>query len=259
MGKKVYFITNNSTKTRNEFLEKAKMLNFNVGEESMISTAYLTAQYLKQKNFNKKVYIIGTSGISKELDLVGIRSFGVGPDLMTDTVPEFCNKMEIDKEVGAVVVGFDEHISFPKLIKASTFLANPDTLFLGTNPDERFPIPNFVLPGTGAVLKCIETGVGRKAKIIGKPYNLLCEIFFKDEPIKDPKRYLMIGDRLNTDILFGNNNNYYTMLVETGIHQIDAVQEIYNTLQSGVKDVELENQIPDFYIPKLGGLFDNFD
>lgn len=79
-------------------------------QENMISTAYLAAQYLKQQNFTKKVYIVGSSGISKELDAVGIRHFGVGPDILNRPLNSIINDDLKDPEVGAVIVGFDEHI-----------------------------------------------------------------------------------------------------------------------------------------------------
>lgn len=262
MGKRIYFITNNSTKTRDEFVEKAKQLRFNVGRENVISTAYLTAQYLKQRNFDKKVYVVGSSGIGQELDLVGIRHFGVGPDPMVTSVTELRDRLDIDEEVGAVVVGFDEHISYPKLIKAASYLDRPGCLFLGTNADERFPMPGCIMPGTGSLVRCIETCAERKATIIGKPENLLSEVFFKDAPIEDPQRCLMIGDRLNTDILFGNKNGYRTLLVHTGVHNTDTVQEILDSLgktPAPANAAELENQIPEFYIERLGDLFANYD
>ena len=129
MNKKVFFVTNNSTKTRQELADKAKALNFNVGfvrqtfliffenaeknfssQENMISTAYLSAQFLKQKNFNKKVYVIGSVGITKELDAVGIKSYGVGSDVLNAPLLSLMEENFKDPEVGAVVVGFDEHI-----------------------------------------------------------------------------------------------------------------------------------------------------
>lgn len=125
----------------------------------MISTAYLAGQYLKQQNFNKKVYIVGSTGISKELDILGIKNCGVGPDILNGTlanlVNEECHQFH-DEEVGAVVVGFDEHISFPKMMKAASYLNNPDVLFLATNTDERFPMTNFVVPGTGSIVKVVD-------------------------------------------------------------------------------------------------------
>lgn len=95
---------------------------------------------------------------------------------------------------------------------------------------------------------------------MGKPENYLCDIFFKDEIKRDSKRFLMIGDRLNTDILFGKNNNFQSLLVETGVHKLDKVQEIIKELESnGTNDPDLENQIPDYYLSALGDFFTNYD
>lgn len=62
LGKRVFYVTNNSSKTRAEFLEKCKELNFNATEEEILCTSYLAAQYLKNLSFDKKVYVIGKSG-----------------------------------------------------------------------------------------------------------------------------------------------------------------------------------------------------
>lgn len=94
---------------------------------------------------------------------------------------------------------------------------------------------------------------------MGKPENWLCEIFFKEEIKRDSKKFLMIGDRLNTDILFGNNNNFQTLLVETGVHKVERVEEMIDQLNNGQADAELDKQIPDFYISSLGDLFNNYD
>ena len=96
---------------------------------------------------------------------------------------------------------------------------------------------------------------------MGKPEDYLCKVFFSDEMLKDRSRFLMIGDRLNTDILFGNNNNFQTLLVETGVHKMNKVNEIIDELEkkSGEVDKNLENQIPDFYLNRLGDLFKNVD
>jgi ribonucleotide monophosphatase NagD (HAD superfamily) len=94
---------------------------------------------------------------------------------------------------------------------------------------------------------------------MGKPENWLCDIFFKEEIKRDSKKFLMIGDRLNTDILFGNNNKFQTLLVESGVHKIDKVQEIVEQVNRGDASEELENQIPDYYISSLGALLESLD
>lgn len=81
-------------------------------QENIISTAYLAARFLKQLNFNKKVYVIGSSGIGQELDKMGIKHYGVGPDVINGPIlaaVQNCGQYK-DPEIGAVVVGFDEHI-----------------------------------------------------------------------------------------------------------------------------------------------------
>lgn len=195
IGKKIYFCTNNSTKTRKELLVKAVDMGFNITEDEIISTAHSAAAYLKGINFQKKVYVIGSEGITKELDAVGIDHNKVGPDVLPTTFAEYISKhLKLDENVGAVMVGFDEHFSFPKMTQAASYLHNPDCLFIATNTDERFPMPNMVIPGTGSYVRAIETCAERKAKVIGKPNKEICEYLIKDGTIK-PERTLMIGDR----------------------------------------------------------------
>lgn len=92
---------------------------------------------------------------------------------------------------------------------------------------------------------------------MGKPESFLCDIFFNDEVRKNSKRFLMIGDCLNTDILFAKNNNFQSLLVETGCHKMDKVQDTIHKVDNGAKD--LENQIPDFYLSALGDFFNIYD
>lgn len=249
LKKKVYFCTNNSTKTRAEILEKAIRLGFNMQEDEIISTAHATAAYLKSQNFNKKVYVIGSEGITKELDAVGIEHTKIGPDPMPGSLNQFVyEELNLQSDIGAVVVGFDEFISFPKLTKAASYLADPECIFLATNTDERFPTPNYVIPGTGSIVRAVEVCAERNAIIIGKPNPNICESLIASKCIV-PERTLMIGDRCNSDILFGKNCGFQTLLVGTGIHQQCHVQAY---LECGSE--ESKKLVPDFYLPKLADL-----
>ncbi|BFF97021.1 glycerol-3-phosphate phosphatase [Drosophila madeirensis] len=249
MGKKIYFCTNNSTKTRAELLKKGLELGFRITEEGIISTAHATAAYLKQRKFDKRVYVIGSEGITQELDKVGIKHTQCGPDPMQGPLGEFmAQHLKLDTDIGAVVVGFDEHFSFPKMMKAASYLNDPKCLFVATNTDECFPMPNMVVPGSGSFVKAIQTCSERTPTVIGKPNPAICESLLNPKKI-DPARTLMIGDRANTDILLGFNCGFQTLLVGSGIHHLSDVDQWRKS-----KDPEDKKLIPDLYLPKLGDL-----
>ncbi|XP_015600582.1 zinc finger protein 534 [Cephus cinctus] len=247
LGKKVFYITNNSTKTREEFVEKCKVLNFEASVDDILCTSNLAACYLQDLGFKKKVYVIGSTGITKELDRVGIPHIGSGPDTFTgDHVYKTFQK---DEQVGAVIVGFDEHFSYPKMVKAATYLNDKNIHFIGTNTDERFPVPgSLVIPGTGSLVRSIETCAERKATIMGKPEPYVAQVVTKRYGV-DPKRTLMIGDRCNTDILFGRRCGFKTLLVLSGVTTLDEVEK---WKKSHLK--EESNLVPEYYTETLGDL-----
>ena len=76
---------------------------------------------------------------------VGIESFGWGPDVVKD-LSDIPN-IKIEPGVGAVIIGFDEHMSYSKMTKAATYLMDEDCLFLATNTDENFPGETIMYPG----------------------------------------------------------------------------------------------------------------
>ncbi|KAH8259193.1 hypothetical protein KR026_000529 [Drosophila bipectinata] len=252
-GKNIYFCTNNSTKTRSELLKKGVELGFNITENGIISTAHATASYLKRRKFNKRVFVIGSEGITQELDAVGIKHTHIGPDPMKASLAEYMSQhLKLENDIGAVVVGFDEHFSFPKMMKAASYLNDPDCLFVATNTDERFPMPNMIVPGSGSFVRAIQTCAEREPLVIGKPNPAICDALIKQNVI-DPARTLMIGDRANTDILLGYNCGFQTLLVGSGIHQLSDVEQWRQS-----KNPEDKKLIPDVYLPKLGDLLPSF-
>ncbi|XP_050351403.1 glycerol-3-phosphate phosphatase isoform X1 [Nymphalis io] len=243
LGKKIFYVTNNSTKTRSEFAVKAQQLGFIAEPEEILSTAYLVAHYLKGIGFRKKVYLIGSNGIGDELKAVGIRHTGVGPDSVKADFKSMTTA-ELDPEVGAVVVGFDEHVSYPKFMKAASYLANEECLFVATNTDERFPKSStIIIPGTGTLVRAVETCSERKALVLGKPNDYVRK--FLESFGLDPARTLMIGDRCNTDIEFGMRCGFQTLLVMTGVTSEKDLEKMRN---------ERRPPLPDVVLPKLGDI-----
>ncbi|CAG7838197.1 unnamed protein product [Allacma fusca] len=229
MGKKVFFMTNNSTKTRDEFLVKFISLEFEATLEEIVSTSFLAALHLKENNFNKKAYVIGTPGVTKELQAVNIKSLPIGPDIVaTDMVTwaaDHLDKTSLDPDVGAVIVGFDHHFSYSKLFKAASYLKDPNCIFIATNTDESFPSgEKMVIPGTGSIVNSVKTAAQREPVVMGKPHRIPFDYVRRFHNL-DSNRVLMVGDRANTDILFGTNCGLHTLLVLSGVTTLQEIQE----------------------------------
>merc|ERR550519_2548918 len=135
LGKKVFYVTNNSTKHRKEYKVKFDKLGFGGEMDEIIGTAYLAAAYLEDVGFDKSksVYVVGSTGITQELDDVGIKHNDVGPDptpdyLTLETLRQ--NLPNPEENVAAVIVGFDIHISFIKMMRAASYLADERMLFI---------------------------------------------------------------------------------------------------------------------------------
>ncbi|XP_054267944.1 glycerol-3-phosphate phosphatase-like isoform X2 [Macrosteles quadrilineatus] len=243
-------MTNNSTKTRDQFVEKCQQLGFNANKEEIISTAYLSALYLHQLDFKQKVYIVGPPAITEELETFGIESFGHGPDLMVSDVRTFKNSMKLEKNVAAVIVGYDEHISYPKVSKAFAYLQDENCLFIATNndPTKKTKNPKLKLPGAGCMVELLRTSTMREPTYMGKP-DVYMQKTILSNPKINPHRTLMIGDKPSTDILLGKRCGFRTLMVLTGSTTLQQVQRWKET-----SDPNTQHMIPDFYIPSLGEL-----
>ncbi|MPC48631.1 Glycerol-3-phosphate phosphatase [Portunus trituberculatus] len=163
MGKKVFLVTNNSTVTQDDCYRKCNTLGFTVEKESIICASFVLAQYLKEINFQKKVYVVGAAAIAQELQDAGIRCIGVGPERIGGSIYAALaeGKLGLDPEVGAVAVGFDREFSYDKLVRAITYLANPECLFMATNTDEKYMVTGtpLYLPGEHVLTRC--PGLGK--------------------------------------------------------------------------------------------------
>ncbi|POW21501.1 hypothetical protein PSHT_02400 [Puccinia striiformis] len=202
-NKKLIFVTNNATKSREAF--KAKFDRLGIQAE-LISGQYIICDWRE--------------GSEDELASENLKFCG-GTDPADN---EFIDLMDFssiktDKEVGAVMCGFDMHINYKKLAKAHRYLhENPDCHFILTNDDSTFPTDGSLFPGSGAISAPLRYAMlGKKDPIVvGKPNQPMLDCILEKHKL-EPSRSCMIGDRLDTDIAFGINGGLSTLLVLTGV------------------------------------------
>ncbi|ELT93017.1 hypothetical protein CAPTEDRAFT_98799 [Capitella teleta] len=247
MGKRVFYVSNNSTKTRAEYVVKCQKLQYDTTEEEVVGSAYATAQYVKHTlGYKGKVYIIGSSGIAGEFDAAGIPHFGVGEDGWNGRGLRDLLDIKIDPEVKCVVVGFDLHFNYVKLFTAQQYLSDPECLFIATNTDSALPAGGGgILPGTGAIVSAVEFSTGRQATVCGKPHNPLGDILVQQHGI-NPKRTIMIGDRLDTDMALAHNCGMRGLLVLTGFTKLEDARRL-----TASNSIAHQKQIPHYYLPSL--------
>ncbi|KND03007.1 phosphoglycolate/pyridoxal phosphate phosphatase [Spizellomyces punctatus DAOM BR117] len=242
-GKRLLFVTNNSTKSRAAYLKKFASLHINASVDEIFGSSYAAAYYIANVlNFpkDKKVYVIGMSGIREELASEGIRYAGAEDDNENLADMSLMSSIHPDPEIGAVLLGFDLNINYKKLAKAFTYLhADDQCHFLATNSDLTFPAGGTVYPGTGALLAALAAPLERKPLVLGKPHQPMLDVIVAKYHL-NKDRTCMIGDRLDTDIEFGKKGGLKTLLVMTGVTNPDKLK------RSPIQ--------PDCYISSLGWL-----
>ena len=188
--------TNNASKTQAQYVQKLAKLGVQVSPDKIMTSSLATADYLKtQFRPGSKIYVIGTDGIRQAVAEAGFEI--------------------AEREVEAVVVGLDFGLTYDKL-RTATLLINQGARFIGTNPDLTFPFEGGESPGNGAILAALSAATGQKPMVIGKPEPTIFHLALQRMGAA-PDQTAMLGDRLETDILGGQQAGLKTILVLTGI------------------------------------------
>ena len=245
MGKRLIFVTNNSTKSRAGYLKKFLSLGLEITAEEVFSSSFAAAAYLESTNFpkDKKVYVVGETGILEELDQVGIQYLGGEADGDKKVTLAPGQLMEHDPDVAAVVVGFDRNVNYYKIQYATLCIReNPGCEFIATNTDAVTHLTDAQeWAGNGSMVGAIKGSTKREPTVVGKPAPFMLDYIANKFDIRKDQ-ICMVGDRLDTDILFGKDGGLRTLLVLSGV-----------TDEATLKSPENEIH-PDFYTSKLGDL-----
>ena len=197
-GATYLFMTNNSSKSVEDYVKKLARLGIDADREDFITSSQATAYYLHRHYEGKTLYVCGTESLKEELRR---EVFALTEDL---------------EKVEVVVTGFDTELTFKKLWDVSWLLTkNPDMPYIATNPDLVCPTEFGYVPDCGSVAIMIKNATGREPVVIGKPSPLMPELamdrlgFMKSETC-------VIGDRIYTDVKSGLNAGITGILVMSG-------------------------------------------
>ncbi|CAM9790059.1 unnamed protein product, partial [Hapterophycus canaliculatus] len=243
-GKRTFFVTNNSSKSRRQYCIKLDGFGVRgVGVEDIVTSGSAIAAYIKLSHPDVRVvYMVGEDGLQEELEMVGLRVVKERTRPPAGMTEDEFRENEHDPEVGAVVVGLDTSFGFRQMCVASSYIQK-GAHFVGTNPDVADRVGSLLMPGTGPILASIQTASGVMPVVVGKPNPLLIRQLMDQYGLTASKT-LMVGDRLDTDIMFGNAGGVSSALVLTGVSEISDVAG----LQPG------SEKTPTYLLKKLGGL-----
>lgn len=194
MHKRIVFLTNNSSKTEAEYRQKLTRIGL-WGEGDLVYTsAMATAEYVAARFPHKRVYLLATDAVKEEFSRI---------------VPL------VEEAPDVVILAYDTTLTFAKMKRFNEFLAG-GAVFLATHPDAVCPTAGVSMPDVGAFLQLFYTSSGRLPDlIVGKPGTAMGEGL--ERRLGIPRtRMCMTGDRMHTDIRFGNNCGMHTVLVLSG-------------------------------------------
>ena len=214
-GKNYLFLTNSSERSPRELAEKLKRLGLKVSEDHFYTSALATASYLQTQCPNGSVYVIGEPGLVNALYEAGFSMNDVNPDY--------------------VVFGETRSLSYEKIEKAVRLIFNGAKL-IGTNPDLTSPAEQGIIPACKALIAPIELTTGKEAYFVGKPNPLMMRHALKKLNCHRVDA-VMIGDRMDTDILSGLESELDTALVLTGVTSKEDLAKFSYRPKYVLKDV----------------------
>ncbi|NJL32800.1 MAG: HAD-IIA family hydrolase [Chloroflexaceae bacterium] len=223
-GLAVATITNNATRTRQQYEEKLGKLGLPIRGEQVYTSSIITNTYLRDHYpRGTTVYAMGMTGL---LDVVFADDY---------FVPQ-------SHRPQVVVQGADFELTYEKLrLGCLALRAGAD--YIATNPDRTFPTEEGLVPGAGAMIAALVAATDREPRIIGKPQPTMFQVAMEMLG-GTPETTLVIGDRLDTDIAGAHNAELPAVLVLTGV--------------TNQEDLERSTVQPDMVINDLTELFDQF-
>jgi 4-nitrophenyl phosphatase len=233
-GRRVTYATNNSTRTRAEYVARLRGFGLPCDLEDVVTSAYATARYLQGRALRPKdPLIIGADGLRAELREAGVVDG-------EHAVPSLGGG-SLRSPADMVIVGLDPSFTYDALAEGQRALL-VGAPFIAANKDLRYPVEGRLLPGAGAIVAALEAATGRVAVCVGKPEPFMFQEALRRAGVRGDEA-MVVGDSLETDVLAAHRIGATGVLILTGV-----TTEASLASANGV--------VADHVVDRLEGLFD---
>lgn len=232
---RVVFNSNNSTLTRKMYVEKLRKFQIASTIDDIFTSAYITAEEISKIKSNAHIYIIGEKGLKEELKAKNHQIY---------------EKVTDPNTIDFVIVGLDRNFNYKKLAIAQKCISQGRAQFYATNTDATLPDKDIELPGAGCMVAALQRCVSQKPlSVFGKPSSLGIKMILEKTKIQGHNA-VIFGDRLDTDIIAGNQAKIKTVLVLTGVTTKENIIELKEK-----KEIIDKNLFPNIIINSLEEIF----
>ncbi|MCB2203031.1 HAD-IIA family hydrolase [bacterium] len=220
--RKFLLLTNNPMYTPRDLAHRLQAAGILIEEDQIFTSAMATAAFLHQQRPDGKAYVLGESGLTEAIHNIGY--------VITDVNPDY------------VVLGETQAYNFQMIKKAIRLIHDDGARFIATNPDASGPSEGGLVPACGAMAALIEKASGVSPFFVGKPNALMMRTALNYLNVHS-ENTIMIGDRMDTDIVAGVTSGMETILVLSGVtkeENIDKFPYVPTHIKRSVADIEPE-------------------
>lgn len=194
-GRDFLFLTNNSSRNGDYYVQKLRRLGLAVGPEKVLTSGQATAMQCAKLYPGQKAFVLGNSFLLDELSEGGVPIDQHNPDY--------------------VIIGFDTTLDYAKMTAVCDFV-RAGLPYVATHPDFNCPTETGFAPDIGAIIAFIEASTGRRpGMIVGKPHRGIVDAALTRTGL-EPSQLAMVGDRLYTDVATGLRHGMLSILVMSG-------------------------------------------
>ncbi|KAF5285310.1 hypothetical protein FQA39_LY04409 [Lamprigera yunnana] len=244
LKKKVWFVSNNSAFGHNQMHQRLLQFDPDLPITNVITPCVVMISYLKSINFVKTIFLLGTPAMKQDLIDAGFDVADPVDDVDKNNILDVYNRLGVADNIGAVIFDMNFKNTILDLCKALNCITNNDILYIHGVNEKTFNVDNKWIFGSTVVQDVFSQIVERQPINFSKPDKMMQD--YVKEKIGDSgcSKTIFVGDMIESDIMFGKNCDFKTLLVLTGFTKSRDFENF------------TEDNTPDYYIPSLGHLVD---